>query len=65
MLLQVPNSVVNRNYVAWNGGAISISRDEVVASYLSKFRKDFFAFLVAWAEDILPRSCMFFFSNGS
>jgi hypothetical protein len=59
MLLQVPDSVVDRNSPAWNGGAVYISRDEVGAAYLSQFCKDFSAFLAARAGETLSGGYMF------
>jgi len=58
-LSQVPDSVVDRNSPAWNGGAVYISRDEVGAAYLSQFRKDFSAFLAARAGEMVSGGYMF------
>lgn len=58
-LSQIPDSVVDKNSPAWNGGAVYISTDEVGAAYLSQFRKDFSSFLAARAVEMVSGGCMF------
>ena len=59
MILQVPDIVLDKNSLAWNGGVVYISTDEVGAAYLAQFHKDFSSFLTARAHEMVAGGCMF------